>query len=100
MKLYYVYILKCSDQTYYTGFTSNLDKRLQEHMAGKHPDSYTYNKRPITLEFYATFSNVEIAISTEKQIKKWSRAKKEALINGDYEALPNLAKKQFGKNKA
>jgi putative endonuclease len=47
--------------------------------------------------FYGTFTNAELAIATEKQIKKWSKAKKEALINGDYEKLPNLAKKKFDK---
>ena len=97
MKTYYVYILKCSDGTYYTGFTSNLSKRLDEHQMGKFKDSYTYKRRPLNLEFYAEFTNVEVAIEREKQIKNWSRAKKEALINGKYEELPNLAKKDFNK---
>ena len=95
MKIYYVYILKCSDNTYYTGFTSDLSKRVLEHKSGKHLDSYTYSRRPIELVYYAEFTNVEIAIETEKQIKKWSRAKKEALINNQFEKLPNLAKKKF-----
>ena len=69
MKIYVVYILKCSDNTYYTGITSNLSKRLIEHKSGKHKDSYTYNRRPLTLEFYAEFTNVDLAIDTEKQIK-------------------------------
>lgn len=97
MKVYYVYILKCSDKTYYTGFTSNLDKRIIEHNTGKHKDSYTFSRRPLILEFYAEFTNVNIAIETEKQIKKWSQAKKEALINGEFEKLPNLSKKKFNK---
>lgn len=95
MKTYYVYILICSDKTYYTGITSNLTKRIEEHKYGKHKESYTFKRRPVTLEFYAEFTNVELAISSEKQIKKWSRVKKEALINGDFEKLPNLAKKKF-----
>ena len=95
MKIYYVYILKCSDETYYTGFTSNLEKRINEHRQGKHIDSYTYKRRPVKLVFSCEFTNVEIAIETEKQIKKWSRAKKEAVINNEYEKLPNLAKKKF-----
>jgi len=97
MKVYYVYILECSDKSYYTGITSNLTKRFEEHLAGKHKDSYTYNKRPLSLVFYAEFTNVEIAIDTEKQIKKWSRAKKKALIDGEYDKLVNLAKKKFYK---
>jgi len=47
------------------------------------------------LVFYCEFTNVEIAIETEKQLKKWSRVKKEALIDGEFEKLPNLAKKKF-----
>lgn len=95
MKIYYVYILECSDETYYTGITSNLKKRLLEHKIGKHIEAYTYNRRPLHLVFYAEFTNVEIAIQNEKQIKKWSKAKKRALINNDYESLSNLSKKKF-----
>jgi putative endonuclease len=95
MKAYYVYILKCSDDTYYTGFTSNLANRIEQHQQGKHKDSYTFKRKPIELVFYCEFSNVEMAIETEKQFKKWSRIKKEALIKGEYEKLPNLAKKKF-----
>ncbi|WP_194768179.1 GIY-YIG nuclease family protein [Tamlana sp. I1] len=95
MKIYYVYILRCSDDSYYTGFTSNLSKRFEEHKTGRYPESYTHNRRPIHLVFYAEFTEPSIAIQTEKQIKKWSRAKKEALINGEFEKLPNLAKKKF-----
>jgi putative endonuclease len=95
MKTYYVYILKCSDKTYYTGITSNLRKRFEQHQDGKHVDSYTYKRRPLSLEFYAEFTMVSMAIATEKQIKKWSKKKKEALISGEFEKLPNLAKKDF-----
>lgn len=95
MKLYYLYILYCSDETYYTGVTSNLDKRIAQHQSGSYKDSYTSKRLPIKLVFYAEFTQVGIAIEREKQIKRWSRAKKEALINDDYEALPNLAKKKY-----
>lgn len=95
MKTYYVYILKCSDGTYYTGITSNLTKRVQEHQTGRHNDSYTYSRRPVKLLYYAEFTNGQMAIDTEKQIKKWSKAKKEALINNQFDHLPNLAKKDF-----
>jgi putative endonuclease len=80
---------------YYTGITSNLGKRLLEHNTGKDKDSYTYIRRPVTLAYYAEFTNPNQAIGTEKQIKKWSKAKKEALIKGEYESLPKLAKKRF-----
>ena len=94
MKIYYVYILKCSDETYYTGFTSNLEKRIESHQTGTYAGSYTSDKRPLELVLYAEFTMASIAIETEKQIKKWSKAKKEALINGEYEKLSNLAKKK------
>ena len=95
MKIYYVYILKCSDNTYYTGITSNLEIRVIEHKSGKHKDSYTYSRRPVSLVFYSEFTEPSKAIETEKQIKKWSKAKKEALINNEFEKLPNLSKKKF-----
>jgi putative endonuclease len=95
MKKSYVYILKCSDKTYYTGVTSNIPKRLKEHQKGIHKNSYTFKRRPLELVFYAEFTDINIAIEKEKQIKKWSRAKKEALINGEFDSLINLAKKKF-----
>ena len=97
MKIYYVYMLKCADNTYYTGITSNLTQRVQDHIKGKHIDSYTFSRRPIQLVFFCEFTNVNLAITTEKQIKKWSRVKKEALINNEFEKLPNLSKKKFNK---
>ena len=95
MKQSYVYILKCADSSYYTGVTSNLEQRIFQHDTAFFPDCYTSNKRPLQLVFYAEFTDITLAIEKEKQIKKWSRLKKEALINGDYDALPNLAKKNF-----
>ena len=94
MKNYYVYILKCSDTTYYTGLTSNLSKRVEEHQTGIHRGSYTFWRRPVHLVFYAEFNVAAIAINTEKQIKNWPRSKKEALINGEFFKLPSLAKKK------
>lgn len=95
MKTSYVYILKCSDNTYYTGVTSNLSQRIFQHESGVFQDCYTFNRRPVSLVFYAEFTDITIAIQKEKQIKKWSRAKKEALILGEFDDLPNLAKKKF-----
>jgi len=95
MKQSYVYILKCSDKTYYTGVTSNLEQRLFRHETGYYPDCYTFKRRPLELVFYCEFTDITMAFEKEKQIKKWSKAKKEALINGDHDALPNYAKKKF-----
>lgn len=95
MKQSYVYILKCSDNTYYTGVTSKLTQRMFQHNSGYFPDCYTFIRRPLQLVFYCEFTDINLAIEKEKQIKKWSIAKKKALINGDYDALVNLAKKDF-----
>ena len=86
-----IYILHCADGSYYLGITRNsLDKRLAEHEAGLF-DGYTARRRPITLAASRQFDRVEDAIAAEPQIKDWRREKKEALIRGDYGALPMLA---------
>jgi len=95
VKTYYVYILKCSDNSFYTGVTSNLEQRLIRHNEGFYKNSYTSTRRPVQLVFKAGFSNINMAIKKEKQIKKWSKVKKETLINGDYHLLPSLSKKKF-----
>lgn len=95
MQLSYVYILLCKDNSYYIGVTNDVFRRFDEHCQGIDPKSYTFNRRPLQLVFYASFTSIEIAIAKEKQIKKWSRAKKLALIEGRFEDLPNLAKKKF-----
>ncbi len=95
MKKYYVYILLCTDNTYYTGVTDDLDTRFLYYQNGQNPNSYTYNKRPVEIVFYTEFNDINQAIAFEKQLKGWSRAKKEAIINGEWEKLPNLAKRKF-----
>ena len=95
MQISFVYILLCSDNSYYTGVTNDIFKRFEEHQKGYDSKSYSFNRRPIQLVFYTSFNSIEIAIEKEKQIKKWSKAKKVALINGNFEDLPNLSKKKF-----
>lgn len=99
MKTYYVYILICSDNSYYTGITNNLERREAEHNEGNSGVAYTYSRRPVRLAWWTEFSNPDMAIELEKQIKGWSRRKKEALISGDWDKLKRLSKnyKQFGK---
>lgn len=87
MKTYFVYILKCNDDSYYTGFTNDLERRLLEHQSGKSKSSYTFDKRPLKLVWFETFNDVLNAIETEKKIKGWSRRKKEALIAEDWDKL-------------
>ncbi len=95
MKVYCVYILLCSDNTYYTGVTSELMGRLESHQTGKYKNSYTYSRRPVQLVYHCEFTDPEMAITFEKRIKKWSKQKKKALIDGEYDELPNLSKKKF-----
>ena len=99
MKMYFVYILKCSDSSYYTGFTNNLERRMIEHSDGKNKDCYTFDKRPLELVWFETFNDVLNAIAIEKQIKGWTRIKKEALIKEDWGRLVLYSKNytQFGK---
>ena len=91
MYQYYVYILKCSDNSYYTGITNNLDKRVNQHNFGKNRNAYTYKRRPVNVAFYECFLDVLQAIYFEKKLKGWTRTKKEALINGDFDMLQILA---------
>lgn len=87
-----VYILRCADGSYYTGLTKQeIEARLWEHNAGIY-DGYTKKRRPVELVFTETYDRIIDAIARERQIKGWSRAKKEALIRYDYEALPELAR--------
>lgn len=94
MKYYYVYIVECKDNSFYTGVTNNLETRISEHNFGIDLNSYTYDKRPVNLVFSQHFTNVLDAISAEKQIKGWSRKKKLALINSDFDLLKELARCQ------
>ncbi len=99
-KIIYLYIVRCSDGSLYTGVTNNLDRRILEHNLGLNPESYTYSRRPVKLVFYEMYQNFNLAFEWETRIKKWSKAKKEALIAGDFELLKTLAKKKFkDKNK-
>jgi len=87
----YVYIIQCSDNSYYTGVTNDLDWRLQQHNEGTDTNAYTYKRRPVKLVFYEMFQNPTDAIAFEKQVKGWRRAKKEALINRRWDLLPELS---------
>lgn len=94
MKYYYVYILECSDRSYYTGITNDLDNRQNQHNSGLNNKCYTYDKRPVKMVYSEEFTDVREAISREKQIKRWTRAKKQALINKEFESLPRLSKRR------
>ena len=89
---YAIYILQCSDGTYYTGMTKELDARVQEHQTGAHPDAYTFSRRPVQLVWSEVVDSYQEAFRWEHQIKGWSRAKKEALIRGDIDGIHEIVK--------
>lgn len=91
MKDYFVYIVECIDGSYYTGVTSKLEKRIEEHNLGFYK-GYTSSRLPVKLFYSNRFTEINDAIKAEKQIKGWSRAKKEALIIGDFDLLRKLSK--------
>ncbi|PTX44108.1 putative endonuclease [Christiangramia gaetbulicola] len=99
MKLYFVYILQCSDDSFYVRMTSHLENRLNQHNSGKFREAYTYSRRPVKLKWIEQFTDPNLAADLEKQIKDWSRKKKEALIKKDWDKLVKLSKNysQFGK---
>ena len=92
MKQYFVYIVRCDDGSYYTGITNDARRRADEHNIGLDTHCYTYTRRPVELVYAADFSDVNDAIRWEKQIKGWSRRKKEALIADDWEAVRRNAR--------
>ena len=95
MNNYYTYILKCSDDSYYVGVTNNIERRIREHQEGKDTTSYTFTRRPLELVYYDTYFDINQAIAREKQLKKWSRKKKQALIEENSSSLIQLSKKNF-----
>ena len=90
MKPFFVYLLRCADASYYCGHTDHLELRLQQHMTAT--TGYTATRKPLTLVWQGEFEKREEALAFECQIKGWSRAKKEALIAGDWERIKILAK--------
>ena len=91
MNTYYVYIVKCKDNSYYTGVTNDIEKRIAEHNSGFDKNSYTFSRKPVELMFTYEFNDINQAIAFEKQLKGWSRKKKEAVISGDWDILKMLA---------
>jgi predicted GIY-YIG superfamily endonuclease len=89
---FYMYILSCADSSYYVGSTQNLQERFLAHNKGR-AAKYTALRRPVSLVYSEEHPSAEMACARERQIKKWTRAKKEALISGDRKALKELSKK-------
>ncbi len=96
MILSYMYILECSDGSFYTGSTKDIERRLAQHMSGEGAH-YTRKRLPVELVYYEEFLRVDDAFNREKQIQSWGRRKKQALISGDETYLHHLAKPYYKK---
>src|SRR5690349_8063165 len=96
----WVYILRCADGSYYTGSSRavEVDTRLSEHELASFAESYTASRRPVALVYAERFEMIVDAIAAERRIKGWSRAKKEALIDGDWSMIQALSKRRGGKS--
>lgn len=91
MREYYVYLLECSDGSCYTSVTNDISRRIIEHQQGFDISCCTYSRRPVSLKNYLIFKYINDAISVEKKLKKWSRAKKEAYFKKDLKTLHEKA---------
>ena len=89
----YMYILRCADGTFYTGSTTNLQARMDQHYNGGGSD-YTARRMPVTLEYYEQYPTITEAYERERQIHNWGHKKKQALIDQNFEKLSELAQKK------
>lgn len=92
MNVYYVYILKCSTGSFYTGVCNNIERRITEHQDGLDTECYTYKRRPVRLVYQEECGEILESIAREKQIKGWCRAKKQALIKENWHRLVQLSR--------
>ncbi len=93
----FMYILECADGSYYTGSTKNLELRLAQHQSGEGAN-HTKKRLPVRLVYFEEYQRIDEAFYREKQVQGWSRKKKEALIIGDFDKLPELAVAYRDKN--
>ena len=90
----HLYVLRCSDGSYYVGTTRTaLESRIAQHDAGFYP-GYTLTRRPVKLVHSEWFERIADAVAAERRLKKWTRAKKEAYIRGEFDALRSLSRRR------
>ena len=87
---FFVYILRCADETLYTGYTGDLKRRLKQHQSGSIPRSYTKSRRPVKLVWAGEFETKDEARAHEKKIKRWNTERKETLIADDKEITEQI----------
>jgi predicted GIY-YIG superfamily endonuclease len=90
--MFWTYMLQCADNSYYVGHTEDLEYRIAQRHAGTFPTCYTYKRRPVQLVWSQDFGTRVEALEAERRIKGWSRAKKQALIAGDWNKINQLAR--------
>ncbi len=90
---YYVYILLCADQSFYVGSTKDIENRVKRHNEGQGAQ-YTRARRPVHLVYHEVYPDADAAVRRERQLKRWSHAKKQALIEGDKDRLKQLSKRR------
>ncbi|WP_076865118.1 GIY-YIG nuclease family protein [Bradyrhizobium mercantei] len=97
----YVYMLRCADDSFYVGSATgdDLAPRIDQHNAGAYP-GYTFNRRPVVLVWSEHFDRITDGIAAERQIKGWSRKKKQALIRSDWMTISKLARRRGGTARA
>ena len=90
MRKYFVYMLLCADDSFYVGISNDPDRRVWQHNEGIDEKCYTYSRRPVRIVHSSEFDYVDQAIDWEKHLKHWSRAKKRALANNDWEGIHKI----------
>jgi predicted GIY-YIG superfamily endonuclease len=91
-QMFWIYMLKCVDGSYYIGHSDNLSTRIAQHHAGTIPTCYTFSRRPVDVVYSREFPTREEAIAMERKLKGWSRAKKAALIRNDWVEISRLSR--------
>ena len=94
----WMYILECVDGSYYTGSTIDLERRFLQHTNGEGAN-HTKNRLPVKLVYFEEYSRIDTAFYREKQVQRWRREKKEALIRGEFKKLPELASRTSANNR-
>ena len=97
--MFWIYMLRCSDDSFYVGHTDNLEVRIEQHQQGTFADCYTFARRPVKLVFMQDFSSRDDAFIRERQLKGWNRAKKSALIERNWNEVSRISRFNYGKDK-
>jgi putative endonuclease len=94
--MFWVYMLRCADRSFYLGHTDNLERRVNDHIRGIYSSCYAFSRRPVELVYSQEFASRAESLLMERQIKGWNRAKKIALIAGDWMEISRLSNFKYG----